>query len=175
MRLVRGGRVVADEYVRVLDDAPIPDGVPVIIPAARFLADADEIARRDAPTGVLWPNNRRVSEIAPYLDQLALVALVFPNFKDGRAYSQARQLREQYGFNGELRATGNILRDQFLFLLRAGFDALEVVKDADAAVFAQTISRYSVFYQPAGDRRVPALRARLLHPRSAAVAAHERV
>src|ERR671924_325412 len=90
MRLVRGGRVVADEYVRVLDDAPIPDGVPVIVPAARFLADADEIARREVPTGVLWPNNRRVSELAPYLDQLALVALVFPSFKDGRAYSQAR-------------------------------------------------------------------------------------
>jgi uncharacterized protein (DUF934 family) len=175
MRLVRGGRVVADEYVRVLDDAPIPDGVPVIIPAARFIADADDIARREAPTGVLWPNNRRVSELAPYLDQLALVALVFPSFKDGRAYSQARQLREQYGFHGELRATGNILRDQFLFLLRAGFDAYEVVKDADAEVFAQAVSRYSVFYQPAGDRRTPALRARLQRPHAAMAAAHERV
>src|SRR5215475_972821 len=168
MPLVRGGRVVADRYVRVLDDAPIPEGVPVIIPAARFIADATEIARRDAPTGVLWPNNRRVSELAPYLDQLALVALVFPSFKDGRAYSQARQLREQYGFHGELRATGNILRDQFLFLLRAGFDALEVVKDADAAVFAESVARYSVFYQPAGDRRIPALRARVQHPRTLA-------
>jgi len=175
MRLVRGGRVVADEYVRVLDDAPIPDDVPVIVPAARFLADAAEIAGRDAPTAVLWPNNRRVSELAPYLDQLALVALVFPNFKDGRAYSQARQLREQHGFHGELRATGNILRDQFLFLLRAGFDAFEVVKDADAAAFTQAVSRYSVFYQPAGDRRTPALRARLLRPHFSIAAAHERV
>ena len=92
-----------------------------------------------------------------------------PVFKDGRAYSQARQLRERYGFHGELRATGNILRDQFLFLLRAGFDALEVVKDADAAVFAQAVSRYSVFYQPAGDRRIPALRARLGRGQPAAV------
>src|SRR5262245_62350503 len=71
MRLVRAGRVVADDYVRVLDDAPIPDGVPVIVPAARFLAVAAEIARRDAPTGVLWPNNRRISELATYVDQLA--------------------------------------------------------------------------------------------------------
>src|SRR5215475_3871041 len=172
MRLVRGGRVVADQYVRVLDDAPIPDGVPVIVPATRFLADAEEILRREAPTGVLWPNNRRVSELEPYLDQLALVALVFPSFKDGRAYSQARQLREQYNFHGELRATGNILRDQFLFLLRAGFDALEVAKDADAAVFAQAVSRYSVFYRPAGDRRIPALRARLARGQTAAAAAH---
>src|SRR5215475_4160566 len=172
MPLVRGGRVVADRYVRVLDDAPIPEGVPVIIPAARFIADATEIARREAPTGVLWPNNRRISELAPYLDQLALVALVFPNFKDGRAYSQARQLREQHGFRGELRATGNILRDQFLFLFRAGFDSFEVVKATDAAVFAQAVARYSVFYQPAGDRRIPALRARLRHPQMAAATAH---
>ena len=175
MPLVKGGRIIADRYLRVLDDAPIPDGVPVIIPAARFLADADELTRREAPIGVLWPNNRRVSELAPYLDRLALVALVFPSFKDGRAYSQARQLREQHGFRGELRATGNILRDQFVFLVRAGFDSLEVVKAADAAVFAQTLARYSVFYQPAGDRRVPALRARLAHAQMAAAGAHERV
>ena len=172
MRLVRGGRVVADEYVHVLDDAPIPDGVPVIVPAARFLADADEIARREAPTGVLWPNNRRVSELEPYLDQLALVALVFPSFKDGRAYSQARQLREQYNFHGELRATGNILRDQFLFLVRAGFDAFEVKKDADATVFAAALARYSVFYQPTGDGRTAAAKARLGHAR-ASIAANQ--
>src|SRR5262245_47480634 len=167
MPLVRGGRVVADRYVRVLDEAPIPEGVPVIIPAARFIADAAEIARREAPTGVLWPNNRRISELAPYLAQLALVALVFPTFKDGRAYSQARQLREQHGFRGELRATGNILRDQFLFLVRAGFDSFEVLKASDAAAFAKVVTRYSVFYQPAGDRRIPALRARLERSRSA--------
>ena len=169
MPLVRGGRVVADPYLRVLDDAPMPDGVPVIMPAARFIADVAEIARREASTGVLWPNNRRVSELVPHLDQLTLIALVFPTFKDGRAYSQARQLREQHGFRGELRATGNVLRDQFLFLLRAGFDSFEVVKETDAVVFAEVVARYSVFYQPAGDRRTPVLRARLQHARPAAL------
>lgn len=163
MQLVRGGRVVADQYLRILDDAAIPDGVPVIVSAARFIANAAEFAHRETATGVLWPNTRRVSELAPYLDRLALVALEFPNFKDGRAYSQARVLREQYGFRGELRATGNVLRDQFLFLVRAGFDVFEVLKETDAAAFAQTVTRYSVVYQPAGDRRIPALRARLQH------------
>jgi len=162
MRLVRAGRIVADQYVRVLDDAPIPEGVPVIVPAARFLADAEEILRREAPTGVLWPNNRRIAELAPHLDRLALVALEFPNFKDGRAYSQARLLREQLGFHGEMRATGNVLRDQFLFLLRAGFDAYEVTKPADVEAFAEATRRYSAFYQPAGDGRGPALRKRMV-------------
>ncbi len=164
MRLVKSGQVVADTYVRVADDAPIPGGAAVIIPAARFLAQAEEILRREAPIGVLWPNNRRVAELAPYLDRLALVALEFPKFRDGRAYSQARLLRETYSFRGELRATGDVLRDQFIFLLRAGFDAFEVRKDADAAAFADEIARHSVFYQPTGDGRVAASRARQGQP-----------
>jgi uncharacterized protein (DUF934 family) len=161
MPLIKNGRVVEDRFVRILDDAPIPDGVPVIVPAARFLADAEDILRRDAPTGVEWPNNRKVAELEAYLDRLAVVVLAFPNFKDGRGYSQARQLRERYRFAGELRAAGQILRDQFLFLVRAGFDALEVKKPADAEVFAATLARYSVFYQPAGDPRTAALQRRL--------------
>jgi uncharacterized protein (DUF934 family) len=161
MRLVKAAEVVEDRYTRVGDDAPIPDGVPVIVTAERFLADPEGISGREGQTGVLWPNNRRVAELAPRLDRLALVALVFPLFKDGRAYSQARLLREQYGFRGELRATGDVLRDQFMFLLRAGFDAFEVKKDADAAVFAREIARHTVFYQPTGDGRTPALQVRL--------------
>jgi uncharacterized protein (DUF934 family) len=105
----------------------------------------------------------------PYLDRLAAVALVFPSFRDGRAYSQARLLRERHGYEGELRATGQVLRDQFVFMSRAGFDAFEVKKDADADAFAETMKRYSVFYQPTGDGRVTALnrRMQLRHSESA--------
>jgi len=166
MRLVKNAQVIEDRYVRVEDGTPVPDHVPVIIPAARFLADHAELTARSAPTGVLWPNSRDVSELAPHLDRLALVALVFPAFKDGRAYSQARLIRERYGFRGELRATGDVLRDQFLFLLRAGFDAFEVKKDADATAFAASVARYSVFYQPAGDARPSALQRRVRQPPS---------
>src|SRR5262249_13837981 len=134
-------------------------GQSVLVPHGRLLAEPG-LLRRAAPTGVIWPNDRRVSELAPHLDRLALIALVFPVFKDGRAFSQARILREQYGFFGELRATGQVLRDQFLFMLRAGFDAFEVTKDADAAAFAEAARRYSVFYQPTADGRCTALDAR---------------
>ena len=144
MRLVKAGRVIDDPFVRVLDDAPLPEGVPILLPAARYLADKLELASRTAPTGILWPNNRKISELAPCLDRFALIGLIFPNFRDGRAYSQARQLREHYGFRGEMRATGEVLRDQFLFLIRAGFDAFEVKKDTDAAAFASAVARYSV-------------------------------
>ena len=160
MRLVKAGRVIEDRFVRVVDDAPVPDGVAVVLPAARLLADARDLVLRQAPTGVIWPNDRKIAELAPYLDWIALVALVFPTFRDGRAYSQARLLRERYQFRGELRATGQVLRDQLLFLQRAGFDAFEVTKDADAAAFAEAVHRYSVFYQPTGDGRASTLTAR---------------
>jgi len=169
MQLIKAGRIVADRFVRVLDDAPVPDGVAVILPASRLLADARELVLRQAPTGVIWPNDRRLAELAPYLDWIALVALVFPSFRDGRAYSQARLLRERYGFRGELRATGQVLRDQLLFLQRAGFDAFELTKDADAAAFAEAVHRYSVFYQPTGDGRASTLTARRARGASPAV------
>jgi uncharacterized protein (DUF934 family) len=161
MPLVENGQIVEDRYIRVSDDAPIPDRIPVIVSAKRFLAEADALIRRDGSLGVLWPNDRRVAELEPWLGHLALIALNFPKFRDGRAYSQARLLRETHGFRGTLRATGDILRDQFHFLVRAGFDSFEVKKRADAEVFAEVLARYSVFYQPAADGRVSALRRRL--------------
>ncbi|MGH6671484.1 MAG: DUF934 domain-containing protein [Xanthobacteraceae bacterium] len=161
MPFVKGGRIVEDRYVRIADDAPIPDRLPVIVTAERFLADPNALIKRDGSLGILWPNDRRVAELEPWLGHVALVALSFPKFRDGRAYSQARQLRERYSFGGELRATGDVLRDQFLFLIRAGFDSFEVKKPADAAAFAEVVNRFSVFYQPSADGRIPAWRRRL--------------
>ena len=161
MPLVKNGKISGDAFVRVADDDEIPSGGAVLISAARFLADPDTLSRRLGKLGVIWPNSRDLDDLLPYLDRLAAVALVFPTFRDGRAYSQARLLRERHGYAGELRATGQVLRDQFLFMLRAGFDALEVKKESDAEAFALTAKRYSVFYQPTGDGRITALNRRM--------------
>ncbi len=161
MLLVKGGKISGDAFVHIADDAEIPSGSAVLISAARFLADPETLSRRLGKTGVIWPNNRDVDDLVPYLDRLAVVALVFPTLRDGRAYSQARLLRERHDYRGELRATGQVLRDQFVFMLRAGFDAFEVKKDGDAEAFANTVKRYSVFYQPTGDGRVTALHRRM--------------
>ena len=169
MPLVKGGKIQPDEYVHIADDAALPETGAVLLSAARFLADPELVLQRREKVGVIWPNNRDVEDLLPYVERLALVALVFPSFRDGRAYSQARLLRERYFFRGELRATGQVLRDQFVFMLRAGFDAFEVKKQADAEAFAQTVKRYSVFYQPTGDGRLTALhrRMQLRHSESA--------
>jgi uncharacterized protein (DUF934 family) len=169
MPLVKSGKLSGDAFVHIADDAPIPGEGAVLIPAARFLDEAEALSHRGGPTGVIWPNNRDIDELVPHLDRLAVVALVFPSFRDGRAYSQARLLRERHGYRGELRATGQVLRDQFVFMLRAGFDAFEVKKQTDAEAFATATKRYSVFYQPTGDGRVTALhrRMQLRHSESA--------
>jgi len=160
MPLIKNGTVVAQDFARVADDAEIPAEGAVLIDAERFLKDAEQLVSR-GNVGVIWPNNRDIEELAPYLGKLALVALVFPAFKDGRAYSQARILRERLKYRGELRATGQVLRDQFLFMQRAGFDSFEVRKEADATAFAETLKRYSVFYQPTGDGRITVFRQRM--------------
>jgi uncharacterized protein (DUF934 family) len=161
MQLVKNGKIATDIFVHVPDGAELPGDGAVLITATRLLEDPEALLTRSGKVGVIWPNNRDVDDLVPFLDRLAAVALVFPTFRDGRAYSQARLLRERYGFGGELRAVGDVLRDQFQFLLRAGFDSFEVKKPADAVVFAKAAARYSVFYQPSADGRPPALRRRL--------------
>jgi uncharacterized protein (DUF934 family) len=169
MPLVKNGRIISDLFVHIAEGAELPGDGAILVPAARFLEDPEAVLKHAGKVGVIWPNNRDLDDLVPYLDRLAAVALVFPSFRDGRAYSQARLLRERHGYDGELRATGQVLRDQFVFMSRAGFDAFEVKKDADADAFAETMKRYSVFYQPTGDGRVTALnrRMQLRHSESA--------
>jgi len=169
MPLVKGGKITDYTFVHVADGDELPGDGAILISAARFLENPEGVLRRNEKTGVIWPNNRDVDDLVPYLDRLSAVALVFPSFRDGRAYSQARLLRERFQYRGELRATGQVLRDQFVFMMRAGFDTFEVKKQADAEAFAQTVKRYSVFYQPTGDGRLTALhrRMQLRHSESA--------
>jgi len=160
MPLVKNGHIATDIYFHVADGTELPGDGPVLVSASRFLEDPEALLQRPGKVGVIWPNSRDIDDLVPYLDRLALVALVFPSFRDGRAYTQARLLRERHGFDGELRATGQVLRDQFVFMLRAGFDAFDVKKQADAEAFGEAARRYSVFYQPTGDGHLSALHQR---------------
>ncbi len=106
------------------------------------------------------PNTEDAEALAEIVKRFDAVILEFPDFKDGRAYTQARVLRERLHFTGELRARGQVLCDQALFMARAGFDAFEI-GGGDAEGFAKAIGAYSFFYQPAADsaRPIHALRA----------------
>jgi Uncharacterized protein conserved in bacteria len=154
MPLIKDGRIAADPWQFVADEEPLPVAGPVAVSLPRWLAERDALLARETPVGVRLESRHKAEEIAPDLDALALVALEFPTFRDGRAYSTARLLRERHGYVGELRAVGNVLRDQFLFMHRCGFDAFEVKGERELDAWTQALAEISVFYQPTGDGRL---------------------
>ena len=169
MPLVKNGKITTDLFVHVADGAELPGDGAILVSAARFPrgSGSRSEARRQGRRDLAEQSRSRRSRAVSRSSRRGGAGV--PVFRDGRAYSQARLLRERHGYDGELRATGQVLRDQFVFMLRAGFDAFEVKKDADADAFAETVKRYSVFYQPTGDGRVTALnrRMQLRHSESA--------
>lgn len=156
MPLVKNRKIVEDGWIHVADGDEVPASGAVIVGAGRWIAERESLTRRNAPVGVLLRNDQDPAEVAADLDRFGVVALEFPAFRDGRAYTQARLLRERYGFRGELRATGEVLRDQAPFMRRCGIDAFETGSGADAGAFARAISEISVFYQPPADGSGPA-------------------
>ena len=143
--------------LRLNSDAPAAPAVEITLGAWRGGARPE--AGRFA---LVIPNTEDVRALAEAVAPFSEIILDFPDFKDGRAYSQARLLRERLGFAGDIRARGQIVPDQALFMARAGFTALEIGA-RDPAAFEAALGAYTVFYQPAADAAAPAhaLRARL--------------
>jgi uncharacterized protein (DUF934 family) len=106
-------------------------------------------------------NTDDVLQLGDRLKGVRLIALHFPKFTDGRAYSQARLLRERLGYGGELRATGAVFLDQLPFLLRCGFDSFESDQKGFGPALAKARTLFSVVYQPTGDGRATAGQLRL--------------
>ena len=132
---------------------PIENEGPAPLPLAEWL---------QAPTqAVALANTDRLDVLKTHLGRLKLIALNFPKFTDGRAYSQARLLRGRLGYRGELRATGAVFRDQLPFLLRCGFDSFESDQSGFGPALARARTLFSVVYQGAEDDRTPVALLRL--------------
>jgi uncharacterized protein (DUF934 family) len=169
--LIRDGAIVAhDPWIMLADDAPIPMGArAIIVSFARLKAEHEVLAHAGVELGVHIAPGDNVDEIAGELHSLSLVEVAFPGFRDGRGYSTARILRTRLNYRGEMRAVGDVLRDQVFLMLRVGFNAF-VIKDNDAA---DAVKRASALhrdaYQVSSDARVPiwALRAAASHKAAA--------
>ncbi|MQX38040.1 DUF934 domain-containing protein [Roseospira navarrensis] len=162
MPLLETGRRVRDRWTHLSDtDAPPDEAAPVTVSLARLTAERDALLARPGDLGVRLPNAAAVADLVGLLDgdtnRLGLIVLTFPAFKDGRAYTQARQLRETHGYRGSLRATGDVLRDQFFFMARCGIDAVEVdlPESAAEAAWRSALDEVRSVYQPAADGRTP--------------------
>ncbi|MDB5397139.1 MAG: hypothetical protein JWM91_4645 [Rhodospirillales bacterium] len=153
MVLIKGRQVVADSWRHLDDSDPLPATGAVTISWERWTVERGTIARPRAQLGLRIPNTVTTAVIGADADHCGLIAVAFPNFGDGRAFSQARVLRSQYGFRGEIRATGNVLRDQLQFMERCGIDAFEVPERALTEDWLAAFSEFDLFYQPAADSR----------------------
>lgn len=151
MPLLKNGRIAEDAWEKVGDDAALPEDRPALITHVRWVAEKDELSKRNAPLGIALPNTLDVLDFGAEACRFDLIVLHFPKFSDGRAYSQARLLRERFGYRGELRASGEVLRDQLLHMHRAGFDAFEIARPDAAEVFAKALASFSAYYQPTGN------------------------
>ncbi len=158
MALVKHGSVHPDPWVRIESDS-LPLGRPLLLTWQEWQRLAGSLRHWDQPLGLLLSGSDSLEEVRPFLDRFQVVALDFPKFTDGRAYSQARLLRKRYGYRGELRAVGNVLQDQFLQMHRCGFDSYQVADEAAAEAWIKATARYAGFYQTAerGRRRAAAV------------------
>ena len=111
------------------------------------------LAQPDA-TAVRLEAGEDARALLPFLDRLQMIEIAFPKFRDGRGYSAARILREA-GYKGELRAQGDVLIDQVVFLRRCGFDALASEAQLDEEAVATTLARYPFEYQKVGAGEAP--------------------
>lgn len=159
MAIIRDRAIVDDDFAHVPDTSEPAPGLHPIFRLARFASDVDGLLARHPVLGVRVPSDRLPGAI-PALDRLALIAVEFPAFTDGRGYSVARLLRERHGFGGELRAVGAVLRDNLRYLERCGFNAFELApgKPLDGAL--EAFGEHPLTYQAAVDDRRPHYRRR---------------
>ena len=136
----------------------MPWSSPLIERSSRASPPGAQAAARRR--GIWLDTNEQVEEIPDDLEHFQVIALNFPKFTDGRHYSSARLLRERYGYKGEIRAIGDVLRDQLFYMRRCGFDAFAIRADRDPEDALQSLKDFSVRYQAAVDERLPLFRRR---------------
>jgi len=144
-----------DAFTFVADDEDLVQG-DLILSLARFQAEGDRLLHEGRQVGVRLESDQEVEALAYDLPRIAVVALAFPKFRDGRHYSNARLLRERYNYRGEIRAVGDVLREQAGFMVRCGFDAFEPADGSNAQEWEAVTRRYRHVYQRAADTRIPA-------------------
>ena len=147
--------VVDDAFTWVPDDADLPRS-DVIISLARFQAEGDRLLSEGRKVGVRVEPDQEIEALAYDLPRIAVVALAFPKFGDGRAFSSARLLRERFAYTGEVRAVGDVLVELGGHMVRCGFDAFEPADGSQPAQWAHVATRHRHVYQRAADARTPA-------------------
>jgi uncharacterized protein (DUF934 family) len=158
MQIIKDQQIVADGWTHVADGEPVPASGAAIVSLNRWQSEKDALLARKAPLGLQLKSDEEPEAVASDVAHFQVIAVEFPKFTDGRGYTTGRLLRERFGFKGELRAVGHVLRDQMFYMFRCGFNAFELPagKSLDDALTAY--KDFSVTYQPAADDQRPLFR-----------------
>lgn len=160
-RIIKHREVVDDRWHLLPKDATlesVPNSDDVIIPLALWLEHGPALRGRDGGLGVWLDSDEEPEAIAGDLDKFQVIAVNFPAFTDGRGFSTARLLRERYGYKGEVRAIGDVLRDQLFYMQRVGFDAFAVRADKNIHDAVKGLTDFSEKYQTSWDEKNPLFR-----------------
>lgn len=150
MPLIKDGAFVSDTFVTVADDAALPEN-GAIVSLARFQKERDSLLARNAPLGVQLKAPENPELLGEDVHRFSVIVLEFPVFRDGRAFSWARMLRQRLKFAGEVRATGHFLYDQIAYMRRVGFDVWNVPEGFTLDEFNRALGEITNVYQPSTD------------------------
>ena len=161
--IIKNKTIVDDDWsVLRLKENDTPESVivpsgKVIVPLKVWQAQRDKLQQR-ADLGVWLSSAERAEELQNDLAMFSVIAVDFPRFADGRGYSIAHHLRTRLDYRGELRAIGDVLRDQLFYMQRVGFDAFAPRGDKDIGEALKGLSDFSLTYQASADEKLPLFR-----------------
>jgi len=150
-QLIKSGAVTEDRWTLLREPAPALPLSPVIVPLATWLASRAELAA-GADVGVWLAPTDDPALLSADVAALPIIAVDFPRFADGRGYSIARLLRDRYAYKGELRAVGDIARDQLYYLHQSGFDSFVLRDGKDAQDALASLRDFTDGYQATAHR-----------------------
>lgn len=162
-KIIRDRKIVEDDWIKLDDHAPIAAVGKIIVSHTRWRAEKITLRSR-GHVGVAIPSHLDVSELKDDLPYLSLIAVSFAFIQpkpeggrsfDGRGYSQARRLRERYGYQEEIRASGEVFRDAMYYMHRCGINAFEVKPGQDLADALNAFNDFTIAYQGAADGHLP--------------------
>lgn len=146
--------LIDNDWIRLSDDDPIGDQAKFILSLSRLKSEGKQLRLLPTALGVLLEPTSDVDDLLPFLDHLRIILLQFKVFTDGRAFSQANLLRNRYAFGGDIRAVGEVLPDQLLFMRRCGFNQFEMSQREDIQLANKAFSEITQSYQPILKRSV---------------------
>lgn len=162
-QIIKGHQVVNDDWVVLPKEVTIDELTSsgnIIVPLAFWLDHGPALKARDGGLGIWLDSDEEAESIANDLTEFQVIALNFPIFSDGRNYSNARLLRDRYQYTGELRAIGDVLRDQMFYMRRCGFDSYALREDNDPHAALASLNDFSEVYQASTDQPLPLFRRR---------------